>query len=549
MAGLRRVTVVWVLSGCNWDGAFISATEPPQPSTSAGATSDGDAGAATDDAGAATDDTGATPTSGIAPTTAGPGDTTSGTSTTGTTGPTGDPSVEPFIDLYSPNVQGDVSTPQQVVLAAEVSANVTDVELYQNGVYVTTVIPPVNYLWEISSDAQDGPYNWEAIALTAADGSAMDTLPIEVDLPPGGQPTWNSQLAPDGNLSVARGVVVVGEVAHVVGYRSSGTGSLVLRSYVGEDIVAERTPADFSQRPEMIAGPSIGVDIAADADGSLIVAGNYIDGEIVRRYVARIAPDGTLDWDKLGNVGETANGVAVGPDGRVYLAGSTKAPNDTTTLTLWSWDVHGLKPWMGIYEDKNDLQNTYSEWANAVAVTSDRVVVVGVREILDDFNAPIARSLVLVYSFGGGEFEELRWTSPGDFGEDDAALDVVALGDEYCMTGWSGEPPRAVTRCSDGLWPWWSVVADDVGTTGHSITRNPLGEAVIAGERWKDALQQQAWITALVPGTEQTHWTIEFGGPKLDRVYGVDCADWGPCGYAGVTQLNAWQWVAGGFTP
>lgn len=546
MAGLRCVTVVWVLSGCNWDGAFITATEPPQPSTSASATSEGDAGADTGD-------TGAAPTSGMdpTPTSTGPGDTPPAGTSTGTTGTTGDPSAEPFIDLYSPNLKGDVSTPQQVVLAAEVSANVTDVELYRNGVYITTVIPPVNYLWEISSDAQDGPYDWEAIALTTVDGSAMDSLPIAVDLPPGGQPTWNSQLVPDGNLSVARGVVVVDEVAHVVGYRSTGTGSLVLRSYIGEDIVAERTPADFSQRPEMIAGPSIGVDIAADADGSLIVAGNHVDGDIVRRYVAHIAPDGTLDWDKLGNVGETANGVAVGPDGRVYLAGSTAAPNDTTTLTLWSWDVHGLKPWMGIYEDKKfDPLSERSEWANAVAVTDDRVVVVGVREINSkDDDKWAQRSMVLVYSFGGGEFEELRWTSPGDFDQSDAALDVIAIGDEYCMTGWSGAPPRALTRCSDGLWPWWSVVAEDVGTTGHSITRTPLGEAVIAGERWTGGTQQQAWITALVPGTDKIHWALEFGGPKLDRVYGVDCADWGPCAYAGVTQINAWQWVAGGFTP
>ncbi len=456
MERIHRLAAAGLVGACSWDYPYAAPTEhphqsPPEPAASPPTTGP------TDEATGPGDGQGSAPSTSLEPvqTVTSSGDAPTPGTTTGTTGPTGGPSVEPFIDLYSPNVQSDVSTPQQVVLAAEVSANVTDVELYRNGVYVTTVIPPVNYLWEISSDAQDGPYNWEAIALTAADGSAMDTLPIEVDLPPGGQPTWNSQLAPDGNLSVARGVVVVGEVAHVVGYRSSGTGSLVLRSYVGEAIAAARPPAPSPQRPEMVGGPSTGVDTAGDPDGSLIVAGNYIDGEIVRRYVARIAPDGTLDWDKLGNVGETANGVAVGPAGPVFLAGSTQAPDDTAPPPPWGGGGPGLKPWMGIYEDKNDLQNTYSEWANAVAVTSDRVVVVGVREILDDFNAPIARSLVLVYSFGGGEFEELRWTSPGDFGEDDAALDVVALGDEYCMTGWSGEPPRAGARCSRGLGPWW----------------------------------------------------------------------------------------------
>lgn len=64
-------------------------------------------------------------------------------------------------------------------------------------------------------------------------------------------------------------------------------------------------------------------------DGSIYVAGaaqvpehGIVD---IRALVVKLGPDGSLIWDRVwgGRNGDTAEGIAVAPDGTIFIAGTT----------------------------------------------------------------------------------------------------------------------------------------------------------------------------------------------------------------------------------
>lgn len=422
-----------------------------------------------------------------------------------------------------------------VELVAVVGDGVTAVDVFDGPELVTTLHPPaLAYTWEVLGELQDGKHTWSAVARTASAESVPAQLVVDVDVPAGGQPSWDG-VVNDGGLSLAAAVATRDEVSIVVGYR---LGALTLRRYEGEDITWTRSVKEWSKYKET-QGTTTGVDVAIDIEGNIIVAGNVLPG---RRYVAKLSPTGTLVWEKLGSAGEIANGVSVDDEGRVYLAGEAPVEDDTK-LMLWSWDSAGLKPWMVEYETPGDLMHKQSERATAVVRVGDRVIVVGEVEVWsDEFLSAVPRTIVLQVTPGGEIKETDTWISVGDWGGRDGASDVVAVGDEYCLTGWSGSPPRALTRCSDGLQPWWGL-PHQVDAVARSITHNQRLEVVVAGDFLLAKDQSQVWVEALVPGTDVVAWT--FKG-DVGQANGVDCGRWGPCVYVGMSAL---QWMAGALTP
>jgi hypothetical protein len=426
-----------------------------------------------------------------------------------------------------------------VELAAVVSDEVTAVDVYQGNELVTTLQPPdLTYTWAVLGELQDGAHTWSAVARTPSTESAPAQLVVDVDVPAGGLPQWYEP-AGDADLSLAAAVATVDDVSIVVGYRKGVVGALTLRRYEGESIVWTRSVTQWSKYKEA-QDHTTGVDVAIDGEGNIIVAGNVLAGP--RRYVAKLDPTGTLLWEHLGAVGELAHGVAVDDEGRVYLAGAAPVEADTR-LKVWSWNSAGLKPWPDAgYEDKLDVLHLQSERATAVTRVGDRVIVVGEVEVMGDFNEIVPRTIVLQLTPGGEVKTADTWISVGDWGGRDGARDVITVGDEYCLTGWSGTPPRALTRCSDGLQPWWST-PHQVDTVALSITHNQRLEVVVAGQRLLAKDTPQVWVEALVPGGDVVAWTFN-GGPG--QANGVDCGRWGPCVYVGV---SAFQWIAGALTP
>lgn len=469
------------------------------------------------------------------------GDTTGAVDDTGASSTTAaDPNedAEAVISSWTANKM-QVWEVGPVELAAVVSDEVTAVDVYQDDEWVTTLHPPdLTYTWGVLGELQDGAHTWTAVARSASSESTPAHLVVQVDVPAGGLPQWYAP-AGDADLSLAAAVATVDDVSIVVGYRKGVVGELTLRRYEGESIVWTRSVTQWSKLKEA-QEHTTGVDVAIDGEGNIVVAGNMLVGP--RRYIAKLDPSGALLWEHLGAVGELAHGVAVDDGGRVYLAGAAPVKADTK-LKVWSWNSAGLKPWPAAeYEDTTDLAHLQSEWATAVTRVGDRIIVVGEVEVLGDDLKPVSRTIVLQLTPGGEVKTADTWISVGDWGGRDGARDVVTVGDEYCLTGWSGAPPRALTRCSAGLQPWWST-PHQVSTTAFSITHNQRLEVVVAGQHLLVKDTPQVWVEALVPGGDVVAWTY-LGGPG--QANGVDCGRWGPCVYAGV---SAFEWIAGALTP
>jgi len=426
-----------------------------------------------------------------------------------------------------------------VELVAVVPDQVLAVDVLEDGKLVTTLHPPeLAHVWAVVGEHQDGAHTWTAVARTASSASAPAQVVVDVDVPPGGQPLWH-EVMPEGDLSLAAAVATDGEVAVVIGYSA---GALTLRRYADGVLTWSRRVTDWSAL-SAVKGQTTGSDVAIDGEGNIIVAGNVLTNNPLtsRRYLAKLTPTGALVWERLGAAGELANGVAVDDEGRVYLAGSAPVETDTKAM-VWSWDRDGLKPWLAEFQDHFDHLHELSERATAVVRVGDRVIVVGEAQIFDDWKKAVPRSFVLQLTPGGEVKTADTWISVGDWGGRDGARDVIAFGDEYCLTGWGDVPARALTRCSAGLQPWWSV-PHDVGTVARSISFNSRLEVVVAGELWLAKDKAQVWVEALVVGGDEVAWTFA-GAPG--QANGLDCGRWGPCVYVGVSAL---QWMVGALSP
>ena len=427
-----------------------------------------------------------------------------------------------------------------IELTAVVSANVTEVDVFLDEQLVVTLEPPgLTFGWEVTGELQDGKHTWSAVARTPTSTSAPRSVQVDVDVPAGGLPLWH-EVEDDADLGLAAAVASDHDGAVVIGYTNNGVGVLTLRRYQGASIVWTRTAKQWSKKKEVLEGPSTGTDVAVDLDGNLLVAGNLFNGP--RSYLAKLDPTGKLLWEIVGSPGEIANGVAVDEEGRVYLAGAAPVPGgDDTKLLTWSFNTDGIKPWLVQFEDKLDALHEQSERATAVARVGDRVIIVGEVEVRDNADLVVSRTIVLQATPGGEVKAEDMWISPGDWGGEDGAIDVDVVGDEYCLTGWSSTPLRALTRCSDGLQPWWST-RHEANLLARSISHNPRLEVVAAGE---NTLSGTLWVEALVVGGDEIAWT--FTGEGADETLnGIDCGRWGPCNYAG---MSAFSWMAGARTP
>lgn len=429
-----------------------------------------------------------------------------------------------------------------VELKIAAAGEVEEVELQLEHVPVVTVAGgELAHVWEVLGEQQNGPHLWTAVA-RGPGGEVSRDLEIPVLVPPPGQVQWQLELPADGDLSVGFGVTTIpGGGAVVSGVRhEQGVSRAIVRRYDGGAVTSTWTPATWGS--QFVGEPSIGVDVALAPDGAFVVAANIGVDMVRRRYVAKLTAAGGLLWERAGNVGEEAAGLTVDAEGRVYLAGSQLAPNDSIALAVWSWNADGGEPWTrswGGGEGEKDEHGT------AVTVVGDHVVVVGEQEPTGNAKIDAIRSVAVFFTPEGADFGA-TWISAGEFGGD-AALDVVTIGDEYCLAGWAADPQRALVRCSVDLQPT-DVYISKKPSIARSIAHNRAGEVVIAGEEAND-LGERAFIAALEPWVTTEHWNtrpVDSGS----RAFGVACDEWGACTWTGfVTTGNMAVCVAGGLTP
>lgn len=532
---------VLLASACGFGDAFDRATAY-QDGFDTGSTSDGGEGTAAEaeadaSAGVATVTGDTVTTSGGGEPSSGEGVSTGDVDGDETTGPAAAP----------PSIEGFAADPPAVWavgpvdLSVQLAGDVDEVELRHGGEPVVVLGPgELHHVWEVLSDDDNDEHTWTAIARGPA-GEVTRDLVVPVDVPPGGQVQWQKQLPADGEVSYGTAVAAApdGSTWTTGLLHEDFATRMFVRRFAGGDLAHDWSPTLWTSEPDVLEY-SGGVDLAVAPDGDLVVAANVGAYAVRRRYLAKLSPAGELVWDRLGNVGEQAAGLTV-DDERVYLTGSRPRPDDTRELVVWSWDLDGLDPWQRAWAGTEPNDDVWSESGAAVTVVQDHVVVVGWERQLGQQDSNNDRSVVLMYTREGAEVGE-PWVSPGEHGND-RALDVVTLGDEFCLVGWAGEPRHMLVRCSTDLTPS-SMFLSPEASTGRSVSTNRLGELVVAGDM---VVSSKGFVLALRPGFAGEHWRREFA--PTSQVLSVDCDAWGACSWTGYTIGDSWQSVAGGLTP
>jgi hypothetical protein len=215
----------------------------------------------------------------------------------------------------------------------------------------------------------------------------------------------------------------------------------------------------------------------ARADGDVIVAGDRSqksEPDTRDIWVARFdGGDGSLRWEYAyaGAVkrNDTARAVAVGPDGRVVVAGSSQE-SDATRLDVW---VGWLDPVTGESTHHHNLGTSVweggagplDESARALAIApSGELLIGGTRCVHDPCVVPDA--WVGRFTAEG----KALWTDPMLWVASGAIQALAPAGDEFIAAGgdgYEGAPGRSLLRrfADDGAGTWSGVpeAAQDVG--------------------------------------------------------------------------------------
>ena len=193
----------------------------------------------------------------------------------------------------------------------------------------------------------------------------------------------DAAVAPDGAVYVTGSTFVDGNGALLLKFDSQGT------------LLWQR----------VFAGNAQGEGVAVGSDGSVYVTGATRDpGDADNLFVARFSPEGTLVWFKeWGNDGfsERGQGIAMGPDGNVHVAGVAPRPDDPLQFrfdaVLLKIDPAGNLVWQRAFPDGDQ-----TDARGGIDVAPDGSVYVG-----GGFQGPSGSSFV-------NEGLMLKVTSAGD---------------------------------------------------------------------------------------------------------------------------------------
>ncbi len=180
----------------------------------------------------------------------------------------------------------------------------------------------------------------------AADGSTyLAGTRIEPD---GEESVFLVKIAPDDSITWQRTWDGPGEftdhAAHDVAIAPDGSVYVTGRTTgtFGDVLLLKFSPEGslLWQRRWDSGGTEQGEGVAVGADGSIYVAGatGAGGGNIL---LLKFTPDGTLTWSKTWGPAGGEAGVAIGPDGNIHVVGTTAAPDGTTDATLIKVDPAG----------------------------------------------------------------------------------------------------------------------------------------------------------------------------------------------------------------
>jgi uncharacterized delta-60 repeat protein len=165
--------------------------------------------------------------------------------------------------------------------------------------------------------------------------------------------------------------------------------------------------------------------VAVGPNGSVYVTGHTTEAEENRTdvLVAKYSPKGKRKWlrtyDGLGERNERGLGVAVAPNGSVYVAGYVNVDGENDNAWLRKYTSKGRSKWTETYN--NDDYNDSDQWRAVTVGPDGNVYVAGTTAVEDQGNDIIIRK----YSPRGKEGWTKTFNNTG-IDDDDGAKGVAA---------------------------------------------------------------------------------------------------------------------------
>ena len=569
MGRTLTATVTLILASCTEHAPdWYNLTDEAGPRTTSGTTTDsvGDPTTGAVDPGTSTtanDGDGSTDAS------------TSDTGSSGSSASAGDTTASLPIDP-PPTVENLVCDPEKAEEVGPVSctylasADAVEAELLDDGQVVATGPAGSPLIFPVTSAPHNNPGSTITVVVRDAAGQTADTSiyqPSTVKDP--GTAIWTKLEPNDGAFSMASAVALQGD--HVIAAGVHWKNPLVvgtLRRYdkAGDWIATDegwsRTHDTWTGLAWMKAGSLGPSGLAVDAEGNIILVGLGFDNDQPRSYVARFFPDGTLDWEKPGDVGTEARAVGVQPDGTIWVAGAERTGVNPERwdmeISVFGPDKTAYGPFT--YSDPEDDDKFRSERGRAVVVLKNgNVVVAGEREIsVPNVDDPVARGVALLFE-GKGKFIG-EWTSSGDKLLHDAILAAVATDEGFATCGYTQAPLNEPGSKKQILIRWHGldlqeVKAPRLESTGGAAVCNALGynmegATIVGAQVAKNGQSNNQWIFAVEDAASLRVDYREHNGASNgdDRVQALTCGY--KCAWVGAETVDgAVQWVAGLFRP
>ena len=264
-----------------------------------------------------------------------------------------------------------------------------------------------------------------------------------------------------------------------------------------------------------------GRDAAVAPDGSVYVTGiTFVDGN--RGLLLKFGSDGTLLWQRVFGGNAHGEGVAVGSDGSVYVAGALRDAADAEDLFVIKLSPEGTLIWF-----KTWGATGVSEQAQGIAIGPDgNLYVAGVgprpaEPFLAQFDAVVlkidpAGNLIWQRAFPGGDVTDAR-----------GGIDVAPDGSVYVAGGFQG--PSGSSVANDGLilnvtsggdlvWArrWENSFAEGVAVA-------PDGRILLIGQTTFEQGGDDAFVLRLQPNGRTSDATT-WGGSGFEGGRDIDVA-------------------------
>ena len=477
--------------------------------------------------------------------------------------------LPPTIELFTvtpkdPNEkQLSEAGPAELQLVA--SDDVVKVRLSLDGVELAELKPsdfPRDWM-ALSAKDNGLAREFEVVVADAEGLTAKATAQLDVQLPQSGAEKCFFEDPSKGAVTgVISAVKYTPDAIVATGTRDTGAGLRLTVWKLDPDCNLltgwPRSIGNWTGKPMFAGMTSLGAAVDINEAGNIIVAGNFITGDKLQSYVARLTPDGARQWEKEGQVGDEVTGVAAATaqfKNRVFVVGSRRTSDIPvrTDGAIWVYIADNesvfIQPPVTLAapftpDEEVDDGNKLSEWVHAVVIQpgTGYAMAVGEREFWDGINLPYYRAFtILVHPLG--DVVGTPRTSTADASlPHDAARSVAVCGDGFLAGGWTrDEPPDAKPQPmifwigTDGSLTQHRPEPQLASTQIQGIACDNEGKIVSAGTRTEGSPDAQVF-TVLGPFGPRTPY--ETGVQGNDGAGAVAC-DWrGICGWGGYRTAN-----------